>query len=75
MGTLFGAGPAVAASAPAAIGSRPYRELVDDFERGLISAALAQSEGNVAAAARLLQVDRGNLYRRMKALGVQGGEG
>jgi DNA-binding NtrC family response regulator len=41
---------------------------VDDFERALIRAALERSAGNVAAAARLLKVDRGNLYRRIQAL-------
>jgi two-component system nitrogen regulation response regulator NtrX len=31
---------------------------------------LAQSDGNVAEAARLLQTDRPNLYRRMRRLGL-----
>jgi len=52
------------------LGGRGYRELVEDFERALLEAALAQSGGNVAAAARLLKADRGNLYRRIKALGL-----
>jgi two-component system, NtrC family, nitrogen regulation response regulator NtrX len=53
------------------LGERSYRELVEDFERALVKAALAQCEGNVAAAARLLKVDRGNLFRRIRALGLQ----
>lgn len=51
----------------AALG-RPLGEALDDFERGLIAAALAQAEGNVSEAARVLQTDRANLYRRMRRL-------
>ncbi len=51
------------------LGDRSYREHVEDFERELIRAAL-QEGGSIAGAARLLQVDRGNLYRRIKALGL-----
>jgi DNA-binding NtrC family response regulator len=54
----------------AGIGTLSYRELCDDAERKILHEALARSDGNVAAAARLLKVDRGNLYRRIKALGV-----
>jgi two-component system nitrogen regulation response regulator NtrX len=52
------------------LGQKGYRELVDDFERALLRAALERAGGNVAAAARLLRADRGNLYRRMRALGI-----
>jgi two-component system nitrogen regulation response regulator NtrX len=52
------------------LGHKGYRELVDDFERALLRAALERAGGNVAAAARLLKADRGNLYRRMRALGI-----
>ncbi len=64
------AGPlAPAAPARPRLGDRSYREHVEDFERELIRAAL-QEGGSIAGAARLLQVDRGNLYRRIKALGL-----
>jgi two-component system nitrogen regulation response regulator NtrX len=43
---------------------------VDDFERTLISAALDAAQGNVADAARRLNTDRPNLYRRMRRLGI-----
>jgi transcriptional regulator with GAF, ATPase, and Fis domain len=43
---------------------------VDLFERDLIAHALTAAEGNVAEAARRLQTDRANLYRRMKRLGL-----
>jgi two-component system nitrogen regulation response regulator NtrX len=49
----------------------PLSEALDDFERGMISAAMAQAEGNVAEAARVLQTDRANLYRRMRRLGIE----
>jgi two-component system, NtrC family, nitrogen regulation response regulator NtrX len=48
-------------------------ELLDDYERMLIGRALAAASGNVAEAARRLQTDRPNLYRRMKRLGMEDG--
>lgn len=51
-------------------GETSYRELVEDFERTLLREALLQTQGNVAEAARLLHVDRGNLYRRIRALAI-----
>jgi len=50
---------------------RPLSEALDDFERGLIAAALAQAERNMAEAARILKTDRANLYRRMRRLGLE----
>ncbi|RKH14985.1 sigma-54-dependent Fis family transcriptional regulator [Corallococcus sp. CA047B] len=62
--------PAGTPAAPrATLGDKSYREHVEDFERELIRAALREGE-SIAGAARLLQVDRGNLYRRIKALGL-----
>jgi transcriptional regulator with GAF, ATPase, and Fis domain len=43
---------------------------LDSFERTVIARALAEAGGNVADAARRLQTDRPNLYRRMKRLGL-----
>jgi two-component system, NtrC family, nitrogen regulation response regulator NtrX len=40
-------------------------------ERRLIEHALLEADGNVAAAARRLQTDRANLYRRMRRLGIK----
>jgi two-component system nitrogen regulation response regulator NtrX len=62
-------GGAAPLTPPPALG-RPLNEALDEFERRLISAALAQAEGNVAEAARVLQTDRANLYRRMRRLGL-----
>ena len=49
---------------------RPLTDSLDDYERGLIGAALGQARGNIAEAARLLQTDRANLYRRIRRLGL-----
>lgn len=47
-------------------------DILDDYERRLIEHALSVSAGNVAEAARRLQTDRPNLYRRMRRLGLDG---
>jgi two-component system nitrogen regulation response regulator NtrX len=52
---------------------RSLSDSLDEFERGLIGAALDQAEGNMAEAARILQTDRANLYRRMRRLGLAKG--
>jgi two-component system nitrogen regulation response regulator NtrX len=49
---------------------RSLSNLLDDYERALVKDALARATGNVAEAARALQTDRANLYRRMKRLGL-----
>jgi len=51
---------------------RALTDVLDDTERQLITDALREASGNVAEAARRLQTDRGNLYRRMKRLGIVG---
>jgi two-component system nitrogen regulation response regulator NtrX len=43
---------------------------LDAYERDLIEQALAGAAGNVAEAARRLDTDRANLYRRMRRLGL-----
>jgi two-component system, NtrC family, nitrogen regulation response regulator NtrX len=50
---------------------RPLSDALDEFERGLIMAALTQAQRNMAEAARILQTDRANLYRRMRRLGLE----
>jgi two-component system, NtrC family, nitrogen regulation response regulator NtrX len=56
---------AAAAAAPVSLADR-----LDSFERQVIARALAEAGGNIADAARRLQTDRPNLYRRMKRLGI-----
>ena len=66
-GVLRGGPPPPTAIAAA---GRPLNDALDDFERSLIAAALAQARGNIAEAARVLRTDRANLYRRMRRLGL-----
>jgi len=54
---------------PSDLGSS-LNDALDAYERTLIVRALAVAQGNVAEAARRLQTDRPNLYRRMKRLGI-----
>ncbi|HEX6107200.1 MAG TPA: sigma-54 dependent transcriptional regulator [Gemmatimonadales bacterium] len=61
---------APATAVPPSAAGRPLSEALDDYERVLIASALTQAEGNVAEAARTLQTDRANLYRRMRRLGL-----
>ena len=72
-GRLLGPAP-VASKGIDGLGTLSYRELCEEAERGILKEALASCGGNVAAAARLLKVDRGNLHRRIKALGVEASE-
>ena len=48
----------------------PLSDALDAYERELIRNALTAADGNVAEAARRLQTDRPNLYRRMKRLEI-----
>jgi two-component system, NtrC family, nitrogen regulation response regulator NtrX len=50
---------------------RSLRQRLDDYETELLEGALRAAEGNVAEAARRLQTERANLYRRMKRLGLR----
>jgi two-component system nitrogen regulation response regulator NtrX len=43
---------------------------LDEYERRIIQRAISSARGNIAEAARRLQTDRPNLYRRMKRLGI-----
>ncbi len=61
------------AGAPPLPGAGSLRDRLDAFEREAIETALRAGEGVVAEAARLLETDRGNLYRRMKRLGISEG--
>ena len=48
----------------------PLSDALDAYEKQLISRALSATGGNIAEAARRLQTDRPNLYRRMRRLGL-----
>ena len=47
---------------------------LDSVERIAIQRALDKTKGNVAAAARLLRVDRSRIYRKRKESGVETNE-
>ena len=49
---------------------RSLTDRLDEYERQLLLGALEAADGNVAEAARKLQTDRANLYRRMRRLDV-----
>ncbi len=51
-------------------GQASLAESLDNHERALIQAALADAGGTIAEAARMLRTDRANLYRRMRRLGL-----
>jgi two-component system nitrogen regulation response regulator NtrX len=48
----------------------PLSDMLDEYERTLITRALSVAGGNVAEAARRLKTDRPNLYRRMRRLNI-----
>lgn len=48
----------------------PLSDMLDEYERLLITRALSASGGNISEAARRLRTDRPNLYRRMKRLEI-----
>jgi DNA-binding NtrC family response regulator len=58
-----------AAAPPAASSSEPVRSLAAQ-ERAAVLAAMAQAEGNLSAAARLLGLSRAALYRRLDKHGL-----
>ncbi|MCP4293184.1 MAG: sigma-54-dependent Fis family transcriptional regulator [bacterium] len=55
------------ASVSAAGGLVPARQ---EFEKGLVKAALNEAEGNVSKAARLLNIDRTNLHKKIQTYGL-----
>jgi two-component system nitrogen regulation response regulator NtrX len=56
-------------------GARSLKEGREQFERQFILHRLQEAGGNVVRAAELLGLERSNLYRKMRALGIRGGEG
>jgi anaerobic nitric oxide reductase transcription regulator len=59
------------ALAPALQGGEGLKEAVDGFQKTLIIEALAQHHGKWSEAARALGVDRANLNRLAKRLGIR----
>ena len=71
--------PAPAAMPSGAMGGfrprvdRTFREQVEDAEREILLFALAHTQDNVTEAARLLDLERGHFYKKLKALGLKRG--
>jgi DNA-binding NtrC family response regulator len=53
---------------------KPFRDQVEDAERDIIVAALHHTRDNVTEAARILDLERGHFYKKMKALGLRRGK-
>jgi anaerobic nitric oxide reductase transcription regulator len=51
--------------------SQPMRSLIESYQRELIEYSMKRTNYNWSKAAEFLQVDRGNLYRMGKKLGVK----
>jgi two-component system nitrogen regulation response regulator NtrX len=71
-----GTAPRIVTPTPEGGTDAPWRDIalsdtLDQYERELIARALSASRGNVAEAARRLDTDRANLYRRMRRLGIE----
>ena len=64
------AGSAEAGASPLALPGGGLREAVDDYQRRLIAAALAECTNNWTQAARRLGLDRANLQRLARRLGI-----
>jgi DNA-binding NtrC family response regulator len=67
------------ATPPVQAGFRPrvdrtFREQVEDAEREIILHVLAHTHDNVTEAARILDLERGHFYKKMKALGLRRGQ-
>jgi len=66
------AGGTAVASAPGGGGaSRPLQERLSEQERAEIVAAIADSQGNIAHAARRLGINRSTLYYRLRKHGLE----
>ena len=68
--------PAAVSAAQAQMGFRPrvdrtFRDQVEDAERDIIQHVLAHTHDNVTEAARILDLERGHFYKKMKALGLR----
>jgi two-component system nitrogen regulation response regulator NtrX len=66
----FATSLAESASPPAAAGPLSLHEARVRFERDFILRVLEEQEGNISRAADVLGVERSNLYRKMRGLGI-----
>jgi two-component system nitrogen regulation response regulator NtrX len=68
---LAGLGGAVVESAEGESGGDLLKHLLDGAEREILEAELAKAGWNVSQAARTLGIDRANLHRKMRRLGIE----
>ena len=63
----------IAEGEPAAVlpADAPLRDARDDFERRYILASLRRHRGNVSRTADALQIERSNLYRKLRSYGIE----
>ena len=68
--------PVPALPAPRYRADKTFRDQVEEAEREIILGALSFSRDNATEAARLLDLERGHFYKKMKSLGLKraGGE-
>jgi DNA-binding NtrC family response regulator len=52
----------------------PFRVLSEEAERQILEEALERHQGQMAATARALGLERSHLYKKARALGLRGGE-
>jgi len=52
----------------------PFRVLSEEAERQILEEALAAHQGQMAATARALDLERSHLYKKARALGLRGGD-
>ena len=70
--TLEDLSPVIASKAPdALVDDVPYREALDACRQQIILRTLSRTQGNRAAAAKLLGIERRHLLRLMKCFGIQ----
>ena len=70
--TLQDLSPVIASKAPdAVVDGLPYREALDACRQQIILRTLSRTQGNRAAAAKLLGIERRHLLRLIKCFGIQ----
>ncbi len=70
--TLQDLSPVIGSKAPdAVVDGLPYREALDACRQQIILRTLSRTQGNRAAAAKLLGIERRHLLRLMKCFGIQ----
>ena len=70
LGAARAIGQAPAGTAPNTLFGMPLREAREQFERGYLEYHLARTGGNVAEVAKLVEMERTHLYRKLKQLGL-----